>query len=90
VLSPGAQLLGSATLGEGVLLGANATVYQGRKVGAGSVLAANSFLLTNLAPGASAVGVPAKRFSRSSVADDPDGGERNNSTGPGAIPNDQG
>jgi sugar O-acyltransferase (sialic acid O-acetyltransferase NeuD family) len=63
VLSPGAQLLGSAKLGERVFMGANATVYLGRKVGAGSIVGANSFLLTNLAPGASVIGVPAVRFS---------------------------
>jgi sugar O-acyltransferase (sialic acid O-acetyltransferase NeuD family) len=64
VLSPGAQLLGAAKLGEKVFMGANATVYLGRKVGAGSIVGANSFLLTHLGPGASVIGVPAVRFSR--------------------------
>jgi sugar O-acyltransferase (sialic acid O-acetyltransferase NeuD family) len=63
VLSPGAQLLGAAELSERVFLGANATVYLGRKVGAGSIIGANSFLLTNLGPGSSVIGVPATRFS---------------------------
>lgn len=63
VLSPGAQLLGAAELSERVFLGANATVYPKRKVGAGSIIAANSFLLTNLGPGLSVIGVPAARFS---------------------------
>ena len=63
VLSPGAQLLGAAELSERVFLGANATVYLKRKVGAGSIIGANSFLLTNLGPGSSVIGVPAARFS---------------------------
>ncbi len=63
VLSPGAQLLGAAKLGEQVFLGANATVYLGRKVGDGSIVGANSFLLTNLGRGVSVIGVPAATFS---------------------------
>lgn len=63
VFSPGAQLLGAAKLSERVFMGANATVYLGRKVGAGSIVGANSFLLTHLGPGASVIGVPAIRFS---------------------------
>lgn len=63
VLSPGAQVLGGVKLEEQVLLGANATVYLGRKVGAGSVVGANSYLLTNLGPGVTVMGVPAVKFS---------------------------
>ena len=63
VLSPGAQLLGAARLSDRVFLGANATVYLGRKVGTGAIVGANSFLLTNLGPGASVIGVPATQFS---------------------------
>jgi sugar O-acyltransferase (sialic acid O-acetyltransferase NeuD family) len=63
VLSPGAQVLGGVKLEEKVLLGANATVYLGRKVGAGSVIGANSYLLANLRPGVTVMGVPAVRFS---------------------------
>jgi sugar O-acyltransferase (sialic acid O-acetyltransferase NeuD family) len=63
VFSPGTQLLGAAVLGDRVFVGANATVYQGRRVGAGAIIGANSFLLTNLEAGASVVGVPARKFS---------------------------
>jgi sugar O-acyltransferase (sialic acid O-acetyltransferase NeuD family) len=63
VLSPGAQVLGSVELSERVFLGANATVYLKRKVGAGSIIGANSFLLTSLGPDSSVIGVPAARFS---------------------------
>jgi sugar O-acyltransferase (sialic acid O-acetyltransferase NeuD family) len=62
VLSPGAQLLGAAQLENKVFLGANATVYLGRRVGTGSSVGANSFLVTHLGPGASVVGVPATRL----------------------------
>jgi sugar O-acyltransferase (sialic acid O-acetyltransferase NeuD family) len=63
VLSPGAQVLGNVELADRVFMGANSTVYLGRKVGAGSTIGANSFLLTNLSEMASVVGVPAAKFS---------------------------
>lgn len=64
VLSPGAQLLGNTTLDDQVFLGANATVYLGRRVGMGSIVGANSFLVTHLGPGRSVIGVPARQLSR--------------------------
>ena len=51
VFSPGAQLLGAAELSERVFLGANATVYPKRKVGAGSIIAANSLPPDEPGPG---------------------------------------
>ena len=68
VLCPGAQVLGCVVLGEGAFIGTNATVFQGRCVGAGATLGANSFLVTNLGPGRSAIGVPASPFSDSKGA----------------------
>jgi sugar O-acyltransferase (sialic acid O-acetyltransferase NeuD family) len=68
VLSPGAQVLGNVQLSERVFIGANATVYLGRKVGPGSTVGANSFLLTNLGKEASVVGVPAAKFSAATGA----------------------
>jgi sugar O-acyltransferase (sialic acid O-acetyltransferase NeuD family) len=62
VLSPGARISGNVVVGSGAFLGTNASVFLGRKVGAGALLGANSFLVTNLAPGRSAIGVPAKPF----------------------------
>jgi serine acetyltransferase len=62
VISPGAQVLGRAVLENGAFLGANATVYLGRRVGAGALVGAGSFLLTNLDSGKSAIGVPASTF----------------------------
>ena len=68
VVSPGAQILGAAILGDEVFIGANATVYLGTRVGAGALVGANSFLLTNLAPGRSAIGVPAAAFAQATGA----------------------
>jgi len=63
VLSPRSQLLGSARLDDQVFLGACATVYLGRKVGFGSVIGANSFVLRNIGTHSSVIGVPAITFS---------------------------
>ena len=68
VISPAAQILGGAVLGEGVFIGANATVYLGRRVGSGAMVGASSFLLTDLAPHKSAIGVPASVFAQATGA----------------------
>lgn len=68
VLSPYAQVLGNATVGRLAFLGANSTVQLGRRIGAGSILGANSYLLTDLEADVSAIGIPARVFSRHSVA----------------------
>ena len=68
VLSPGARISGDVVLEDGVFVGTNATVYLGRRVGAGASLGANSFLVTNLAAGQSAIGIPASVFARSTGA----------------------
>jgi sugar O-acyltransferase (sialic acid O-acetyltransferase NeuD family) len=62
VLSPGSRISGNAKIEDLVLIGTNAVVYVGRTMGRGSLLGANSFLVTNLAAGRSAVGNPAKPF----------------------------
>ena len=68
VLSPGVRISGGAILEERVFVGTNATVYLKRRVGAGASLGANSFLVTNLAPGQSALGIPAVPFAKSTGA----------------------
>jgi sugar O-acyltransferase (sialic acid O-acetyltransferase NeuD family) len=68
VVSPAAQILAAVTLEDEVFIGANATVYVGTRVGAGALLGANSFLLTNLAPGRSTIGVPASGFAQAAGA----------------------
>ena len=68
VLSPGARISGQAILEDDVFIGTNATVYIGKRVGSGASLGANSFLLTNLAPGRSAIGIPATGFTAATGA----------------------
>lgn len=65
VLSPGARISGGVILEDNVFVGTNATVYLQKKVGRGAVLGANSFLVTDLEPGRSAIGVPAMPFTDS-------------------------
>jgi sugar O-acyltransferase (sialic acid O-acetyltransferase NeuD family) len=62
VLSPGAKVLGGAEIGDLVLIGANAVVNVGRKMGRAAVLGAASFLVEDLAAGRSALGNPARAF----------------------------
>jgi sugar O-acyltransferase (sialic acid O-acetyltransferase NeuD family) len=62
VVSPGARILGRVVLEDGVFVGANASIFPGRRVGAGATVAANSFLHTDLAAGQSALGVAARPF----------------------------
>lgn len=64
VLSPGARISGGAVLEDRVFVGTNATVYLNRRVGTGASLGANSFLVTNLGAGLSAIGIPATPFTR--------------------------
>lgn len=66
VLSPGVRISGDAVLEQGAFMGTNATIFLGRRLGAGASVGANSFLLTNLAAGLSAIGIPAKVFSDAS------------------------
>jgi sugar O-acyltransferase (sialic acid O-acetyltransferase NeuD family) len=68
VLSPGVRISGHAQLGAESFVGANASVYVRRRMGRGSTLGANSFLVTDLAAEASALGIPAVPFARSTGA----------------------
>jgi sugar O-acyltransferase (sialic acid O-acetyltransferase NeuD family) len=62
VISPGARILGRVVLEDKVFIGANASVYPGRRVGCGATVGANSFLHTDLPAGQSALGVIARAF----------------------------
>jgi len=68
VLAPGARISGNAVLEQGVFIGTNAIVYLKRTVGAGASLGAGSFLITNLAPGRTAIGIPATAFGQATGA----------------------
>lgn len=59
-IMPGACIGGDAVIGEGVLVGANATVLQGISVGVGAVIGAGAVVTSDVEPGATVVGVPAR------------------------------
>lgn len=59
ILCGRAALSGSVTLGDGVVLGGGAGVADNLEVGAGSMVAANSGVMTNVAPGTVMMGLPA-------------------------------
>jgi sugar O-acyltransferase (sialic acid O-acetyltransferase NeuD family) len=63
ILNPGATVCGNAVLGDGVTIGTGATVIQGRTVGNGTVVGAGAVVVSDLPPGITAVGVPARPLS---------------------------
>ncbi|MGE4426853.1 MAG: NeuD/PglB/VioB family sugar acetyltransferase [Solirubrobacteraceae bacterium] len=63
-IAPGASVSGHVRLGEGVNLGANSVVVQGRSVGAGTVVGAGAVVAEDLPARVTAVGVPARVIRR--------------------------
>lgn len=61
-LSPGSRVSGHVRIEDLAMVGSNAVVFIGKKMGRGSVLGASSFLVTNLPAGRSASGNPAMTF----------------------------
>ena len=57
---PGATVSGAVRLGDGVTIGTGANVRQGIAVGEGAVVGAGAVVVTDVAPGATVVGVPAR------------------------------
>lgn len=57
---PGASVCGDTRLGEGCMIGSNATVSHGRTVGEGSSIGAGAVVVRDVPAGVIAVGVPAK------------------------------
>jgi sugar O-acyltransferase (sialic acid O-acetyltransferase NeuD family) len=57
---PGATVSGSVTLEDGVVIGTGANVRQGVRVGVGAVVGAGAVVLSDVAPGTTVVGVPAR------------------------------
>jgi serine O-acetyltransferase len=55
----------SPVLGDGVTIGAGAVVVGGISIGSGAVIGANSVVVRDVPPGATAVGVPARLLSKS-------------------------
>jgi sugar O-acyltransferase (sialic acid O-acetyltransferase NeuD family) len=59
-LSPGVLLNGGVTVGDGAFLGSGSVVLPGRVVGEGAMVAAGAVVTTDVRPGATVVGVPAR------------------------------
>jgi sugar O-acyltransferase (sialic acid O-acetyltransferase NeuD family) len=57
---PGATVAGDVTLGEAVLVGAGAVVLEGRTIGDEAVIGAGAVVTTDISPGITVVGVPAR------------------------------
>lgn len=53
---------GCPTIGNDVFIGAYATILGGIKIGDGAKIAANSLIICDVPPGATAIGVPAKVY----------------------------
>lgn len=63
-LSPGCHVSGNVTLEEGVTLGIGAVVRQGVTIGAATFVGAGAVVVSDLPPGITAVGVPARPIER--------------------------
>jgi sugar O-acyltransferase (sialic acid O-acetyltransferase NeuD family) len=59
-VSPGAQVSGNAVLDAGVFIGAGATILQGVRVGTNATVGAGAVVVSDVTPGATVVGVPAR------------------------------
>jgi sugar O-acyltransferase (sialic acid O-acetyltransferase NeuD family) len=59
-ISPGAVICGSCVIEEEVYIGANACVLQGITVGRGAVVGAGACVVSDVAPGQTVIGVPAR------------------------------
>jgi sugar O-acyltransferase (sialic acid O-acetyltransferase NeuD family) len=59
-LMPASVISGSTTIGEGCLVGANATVIEGRTLGAWAKVGAGAVAIADIEPGVTVVGVPAR------------------------------
>jgi sugar O-acyltransferase (sialic acid O-acetyltransferase NeuD family) len=68
-LCPGSRVSGFCVVGQRALLGANAVIQPGKKVGDDATVGANSFVLRDVAPGTVAVGVPAHVIRKMAPAD---------------------
>lgn len=63
-IMPGAVVSGAVHLGEGVFVGANATILQGVSVGAWATIGAGAVVTGDVAPATTVVGVPARPLTR--------------------------
>jgi sugar O-acyltransferase (sialic acid O-acetyltransferase NeuD family) len=63
-IGPGAVICGSCTIEEGAYIGANSCVLQGLTVGKAAIVGAGACVVSDIEPGQTVVGVPARSFSR--------------------------
>lgn len=61
-VQPGTGISGACVIGRGVSIGGHSFIIPGRKIGDGAVLAAGSVVFTNVKPGTTVLGNPAKRM----------------------------
>jgi UDP-perosamine 4-acetyltransferase len=61
-ISPGAVLAGASQVDAEAWIGANATVLPGVRVGSGAIVGAGAVVVTDVLPGATVVGNPARRI----------------------------
>lgn len=61
---PGAHVAGNVTIEPTVLIGSGAVILQGLRIGSGAVVGAGAVVTSDVAPGVTVVGVPARTFSR--------------------------
>lgn len=57
---PGGRVAGTVQIGDGALVGSGAVVLQGLAIGAGARVGAGAVVTTDVAPGVTVVGVPAR------------------------------
>lgn len=63
-IMPSSNILGGAVLGEGVFVGAGATIFQNVKIGDHAIVGAGAVVSKDVAPHTTVVGVPAKPLIR--------------------------
>jgi sugar O-acyltransferase (sialic acid O-acetyltransferase NeuD family) len=63
LINPGANISGGVVLEDGVLIGTGAQVLQYLRVGKGATVGAGAVVTSDVAPGTSVVGAPARPFS---------------------------
>ncbi|MBI3710544.1 MAG: NeuD/PglB/VioB family sugar acetyltransferase [Proteobacteria bacterium] len=63
-LGPGSRLLGSVIVEDEAYVGADATVLQGRRVGAGATIGAGAVVVDDIPPNTTVAGVPARPLTR--------------------------
>jgi sugar O-acyltransferase (sialic acid O-acetyltransferase NeuD family) len=61
-IAPGVRLGGEVNIGEGALIGIGAVVLPGKTIGAWAIVGAGAVVISDVPPGATVVGVPARQL----------------------------